>query len=98
MLETVAFFDPIDYHSLKRLVRERLDGEYDTDTHREALENLKKLNMVERGGLAHEYVYITNEGWQHLGGETSRHGVDVDSVDDPECAVCQADDLATENW
>lgn len=98
MLRVVAYHDPIDYHRLERLVGDRLDGEYDTKRHRTALDNLKELGMVERGGLGHEYIHLTDKGWSHLGGETSRHHVAVDEVDDPECPVCRADDLATENW
>ena len=33
MLEVVAHYDPVDYHMLKRLVGERLDGEYNTEQH-----------------------------------------------------------------
>jgi len=98
MLEVVAYRDPVDYHSLRRIVGERLDGEYSKDRHRAALDNLKELNMVRRGGVGHEYVHITDEGWSHLGGETPRHDVDVDEVEATECPVCEADDLATSSW
>jgi len=98
MLRLVAYHDPVDYHSLKQLVRERHCGEYDTERHRRALENLKELNMVRRGGIGHEFIHITDEGWSHLGGETPRHDVVVDEVDATECPVCAADELATESW
>ncbi len=98
MLETVAFFDPIDYHSLRKRVAERLSGEYDTERHRAALENLKELDMVRRGGIGHEYVHITDEGWSHIGGETERHEIDVDEVDAIECPVCRADELVEAGW
>ncbi|MFC7194167.1 hypothetical protein ACFQL4_04995 [Halosimplex aquaticum] len=48
MLEVVAHYDPVDYHKLKRLVGQRLDGEYNTEKHRSVLKNLKELNMIER--------------------------------------------------
>jgi len=98
MLETVAFFDPIDYHRLRRLVGERLSGEYSTARHREALENLKELNMVCRGGAGHEYVHLTDQGWSHLGGETPRHDEEIESVDAPVCEVCATDELAESAW
>lgn len=47
MLKIVAHYDPVDYHKLKRLVGERLDGEYDTERHRIVLNNLKDLSMIE---------------------------------------------------
>ncbi|MFD1646665.1 hypothetical protein [Haloarchaeobius litoreus] len=98
MLRVVAWYDPIDSHRLKRLVRERVGGGYDSDRHREALSNLKELNMVDRGGLGHEYVHITNFGWQHLGGETSRHDEEIESVDAPVCDVCAEDELVENAW
>lgn len=98
MLRTVAWYDPIDFHSLRRRVGERLDGEYSKERHRAALDNLKELNMVERGGIGHEYIHITDEGWRHLGGKTERHEIDVDEVDATECPVCAADELAEESW
>jgi len=67
MLETVAFHDPIDYHRLRRLAGERLHGEYSSSRHREALENLQELDLVERGGIGHEYVHLSDAGWSHLG-------------------------------
>jgi|AntRauMinimDraft_4_1070384.scaffolds.fasta_scaffold00314_16 hypothetical protein len=94
MLETVAFHDPIDYHRLRRLVGERLHGEYSSSRHREALENLQELDLVERGGIGHEYVHLSDAGWSHLGGETTRHGDDAESVDGPVCDVCETDALA----
>jgi len=98
MLRLVAYHDPVDYHSLKSLVRERLCGEYDTERHRRALENLKELNMVRRGGIGHEYTHLTDGGWRHLGGKTPRHEIDVDEVEATECPVCRADELATSSW
>ncbi len=98
MIETVAYHDPIDYHRLKRLVGDHLDCEYDSERHREALENLKELNMVEQPGMAHEYIHITSEGWSHLGGETSRYNSDVSMVDAPVCSVCKTDALVESRW
>ena len=98
MLRVIAWYDPIDYHSLRDRVAERLNGEYDTERHRRALENLKELNMVRRGGIGHEYVHLTSEGWRHLGGKTPRHEIDVDEVEATECPVCRADELATSGW
>ena len=98
MLEIVAYRDPIDYHALRSAVGERLNGEYSSERHRTALDNLKELGLVCRGGLGHEYVHLTDEGWGHLGGETPRHHMDVDEVEATECAVCAADDLATDRW
>lgn len=98
MIETIAYHDPIDYHRLKRVVGERLSGEYDTERHRDALRNLEELNMVEQPGMAHEYIHITSEGWNHLGGETPRHEEDIQVIDAPVCPVCEADELAKNRW
>lgn len=98
MLRIVAYRDPIDYHSLRRIVGERLSGEYSTERHRCALNNLKELDMVERGGIGHEYVHLTDEGWSHLSGETERHDVAVDDIEATECPVCAADELAEKSW
>lgn len=97
MIETIAYYDPIDYHRLQRLVGERLDGEYDTERHRNALRNLKELNMIEKP-MTHEYVHITSEGWKHIGGETSRHQENINVGDAPVCPVCEADELAENRW
>jgi len=97
MLETVAFFDPIDYHQLKRLVGERLNGEYNTARHREALSNLRQLNMIQTPGLSHEYVHVTNTGWSHLGGDAPARRR-IESVDAPVCPVCAEDELVESQW
>jgi|GEM_PF-2503435 hypothetical protein len=98
MIETVAYYDPIDYHRLQRLVGERLNGEYSTARHRTALDNLANLDMIERGGVGHEYVHLTNKGWSHLGGETPRHDEEVESIDAPVCDVCAEDELVESGW
>lgn len=98
MLELVAYHDPVDYHKLKRLVDERLACEYNTETHRTALETLKELNFVEQPGLAHEYVHITEQGWSHLGGENPRHSDDIETQDAPVCEVCATDELVESGW
>ncbi|WP_178915585.1 hypothetical protein [Natronomonas gomsonensis] len=98
MLEAVAYHDPIDYHQLRSVVGDRVSGGYSTDRHKGALDNLKELDMVERGGLAHEYVHITDSGWRHLGGETSRHDGDVESVDGLVCDVCATDEQVENPW
>lgn len=98
MLEVVAYRDPVDYHSLRRIVGERLDEEYSKERHRAALDNLKELNMVRRGGIGHEYVPLADEGWSHLGRETPRHEINVDEVEATECPFCRADELAIQTW
>ncbi|WP_336134222.1 hypothetical protein [Natronomonas amylolytica] len=93
MLQTVAYYDPVDYHMLKHLVKERIDGVYDAERHRTALTNLKELNMVKQPGMAHEYIHITEQGWSHLGGKTPRHGVDVEAQNAVVCPVCATDEM-----
>lgn len=96
ILEIVAYFDPIDYHSLKRLTRDRV-GAVETDMIREALANLKELGLVRREKM-HEYLHITDQGWEHLGGETSRHDCSVEIEDVAICRVCAVDERVEENW
>lgn len=98
MLEVVAHYDPVDYHKLRRLVDERFDGVYDAERHRTALSSLNELSLIERGGISHEYIHITDEGWSHLGGETPRHDDDVGPVDAPVCDVCAEDELVESEW
>lgn len=98
MLETVAYHDPIVYHRLKRCVGERLNQEYSTERHREALDNLKELGFITRGGLGHEYVHISPEGWARLGGETPRHDPQVETQYHPNCEVCGTDEFVEANW
>ena len=98
MLSVVAYHDPIDYHSLKRIVGERLVDPYSTELHREALQNLQELELVERAGLGHEYIHITSEGWSRLGGETPRYDSGVQRQDDHVCTVCATDEYAEPRW
>lgn len=98
MLEVIAYHDPIDYHRLRRLVGERVNGQYSVDRHQEALGNLQELNMVVRPGLAHEYIHITDVGWSDLGGETERREEVAESVDAAECSVCARDGLVESHW
>ena len=98
MLETVAHYDPVDYHKLKRLVGQCLDGEYDTERHHIVLKNLKELKMVEQPGIGHEYIHITQEGWEHLGGKTPRYDADVETQDAAVCEVCATDELVESSW
>lgn len=97
MLEVVAHYDPVDYHKLKRLVGERLDGEYDTEKHRSVLKNLKELHLIERPRI-HEYIHITEQGWSHLGGKTPRYAADIETQDAAVCEVCATDELAESSW
>ncbi len=98
MLEIIAYHDPIDYHRLRRLVGERLNGQYSTERHREALENLKELDMVIKPGMSHEYLHITDIGWSHLGGDTPRHADNIETQEAPVCPVCATDDLVETDW
>jgi len=98
MLDIVAHHDPIDYWSLKKRVGQRLNGEYTYERHRAALNALEELNLVSKPGMAHEYVHITQEGWEHLGGEQSRYAEDIEMIDAPVCPVCATDELVEQNW
>ena len=98
MLDIVAHHDPIDYHSLKKRVGQRLNGGYTYERHRAALDNLEELNMISKPGIAHEYVHITPQGWAHLGGEQPRHPEDTEVIDAPVCPVCATDKMVEQNW
>lgn len=96
-LDLVAYHDPIDYFRLRRLVREEVGG-LGSEEFRTALSNLKDLGMIEQPGISHEYLHITDTGWEHLGGETPRHGADIDEQDAPVCPVCATDEVAEARW
>ena len=98
LLEIVAYHDPVDFATAKRLLKERLDGECNADRYRKAKYNLIELNLIENPGMAHEYLHITDEGWEHLGGETSRHNVDIDPGTVPVCPVCETDKQVEAQW
>ncbi|MBV0924747.1 hypothetical protein KTS45_11105 [Halomicroarcula limicola] len=97
MLEVVAFHDPIDYHRLRRLVGERM-SKYSSERHREALQNLQKLDLVERPGMAHEYIHISEEGWEHLGGDIPRHKPNTATQSSPTCEICATDESVEASW
>lgn len=97
MLETIAYHDPIDYHRLRRLVGENLN-EYSSERHRVALQNLQELELIRRPGMAHEYVHISEEGWQHLGGNTPRHEPGTQTQGSPTCWVCATDEYIERSW
>jgi len=97
MLELVAFYDPIDYHSLRRLVGEQLN-EYSGERHREALQNLQELELICRPGMAHEYIHISDQGWEHLGGDTPRHGPNTSTQNSPTCDICATDQSVEAGW
>ncbi|WP_436931479.1 hypothetical protein [Halosimplex halobium] len=96
ILEIVAYFDPIDYHLLKRLTRDRV-GAVETEVIRGGLANLKELGLVRREKM-HEHIHITDQGWKHLGGETSRYDCSVEAGDTAVCPVCAVDEQVEENW
>lgn len=98
LIRIVAYHDPVDYGKAKRLLRERLNGECSTDRYREALYNLIELGLIEKPGMAHEYIHITEEGWSHLGGETPRHDVEIDPATVPVCPVCEIDEQVEARW
>ena len=72
--------------------------EYSNERHREALQNLQELELICRPGLAHEYVHITEEGWENLGGEMPRYGSDVSPQSSPTCKICATDEALEANW
>ena len=88
ILEIIAYRDPVDYHMVKRLVKERI-GAVETDGFRAALENLQELELVRRE-LMHEYIHITNHGWEHLGGKTDRYESSVETEGAPVCQIGRA--------
>ena len=97
MLELVAFHDPIDYHRLRRLVGEQLN-EYSSERHREALQNLQELELICRPRMAHEYIHISEQGWEHLGGDTPRYGPDTSTQSSPTCEICATDQSVEKSW
>ena len=96
MLNFIVFFDPIDWWSLKRRVREEV-GDVETDTLRTALANLKELDLVAKPGMTHEYIHITEKGWAHVGGEMPRHENWPD-VTESGCQYCRADEIVEAGW
>ena len=97
MLEIIAFHDPIDYHRLRRLVGEQLD-EYSSERHREALQNLQEFGLICRPEMAHEYIHISKQGWEHLGGGTPRHGPNTSTQSSPTCDICATDQSVEADW
>ena len=98
MLEIVAYHDPIDSGLVELKLEERVDGPVDRESFKAAEDNLKELDLVERPGMYHEYFHITDKGWRHLGGETTRYGREIDPGTVAVCPVCAADEIFESDW
>lgn len=55
-------------------------------------------SFARQPGMTHEYIHITQKGWEHLAGKTPQYDADIKTEDTAVCEGCATDELVESSW